>query len=331
MLCADAVLTESLVQRIRHLNYSGLYIKDEFSEGIVPVDVISEELRTNTVRAIHRFMLDMESPGGGVRGQDNMGDILALIERIIDEISDSDGTLINLIDLKSFDLYTYQHSVNVCVLSCVMAAAHGFKREQLYDLAIAAILHDIGKVFIPKDILNKPAKLTPDEYKTVKKHPADGCDHIRKKFHFNNTVCMPVRQHHERYDGNGYPQSLSEAEIFTASCIISIADVYDAITSKRPYHEAIMPSEAYEYIMGNTGSHFNPDAVGVFVRTVAPFPVGVSVRLSNGLEGLVFENDTNFPMRPLIKIKTEPGEPEHFIDLCNDKDALDITIQQILQ
>ncbi|MCL2227947.1 MAG: HD-GYP domain-containing protein [Oscillospiraceae bacterium] len=329
MLAADMVLTEGLVEAIKNLNYSGLYIKDSFSEGIEPDDLISHELRNNSVRAIRRFMLDIQtSVTSQASGQ--IDDIGALVERIVDEIINSDGAMVNLIDLKSFDLYTFQHSVNVCVLSCAMGAAQGLPRPRLYDLALAAILHDIGKVFVPIDILNKPGALTDTEFDTVKKHPAYGSDYVRSKFSFDNKVCMPIKQHHERHDGGGYPMNLGGDEISPYARIIAIADVYDAIMSKRPYHEAVLPSEAYEYIMGNSGTHFNPDTVSTFVRTVLPFPIGVSVRLSNGMVGLVYKNNPSFPLRPLIKIREEAGMPERFIDLSKDSGALDVTIQAFL-
>jgi len=327
MLAADTILTDGLVTAIQNLKYSGLYIKDKFSEGIEPDDLISAELRNNSVGAIRRFMLDMNTSVAS-QPSNQMEDIRALVERIVDEITSSDGAMVNLIDLKSFDLYTFQHSVNVCVLSCAMGAAHGLPRGSLYDLALAAILHDIGKVFIPLDILNKPGALTDKEFEVVKKHPADGSEYVRSKFLFDNRICIPIKQHHERYDGGGYPMQLCDKEVSLFARIISIADVYDAIMSKRPYHEAVLPSEAYEHVMGSSGAHFHPETVDVFVKTVLPFPIGVSVRLSNGQVGLVYKNNPNFPLRPTIKIKQEAGQPEElFLDLCNDLDALDITIQ----
>jgi len=147
---------------------------------------------------------------------------------------------------------------------------------------------------------------------------------------FPPNVYLGVGQHHERYDGRGYPLGVAGESINPIARIIAMTDTYDAITSKRPYHEAIMPHEGCEYIMGNAGSHFDPDAVDVFFRTVAPFPVGVSVKLSNGAEGIVAKNYSSFPMRPLIRLKPKPGDKTRYLDLCNDPGALSIIVQELL-
>jgi len=329
MLSSNTVLTDSLVAVIQNLRYSGLYIKDEFSDGIEPDDLISLELRTKSVGAIRRFMLDMQAPKSS-RVSNDMNNIKGLVDKIIDEIQNVSGAMVNLIDLKSFDLYTFQHSVNVCVLACAMGLAFGVTGDRLRELALSAILHDIGKVFVPIPILNKPEKLNDRELEIVRKHPSDGGEYVRSKFFFNNSITLPIKQHHERYDGLGYPLKLRNEQISTHACIIAIADVYDAIMSNRPYHEAIMPSEAYEYIMGNSGSHFNPEFVAVFVKTVLPFPIGVSVRLSNGQTGIVYKNNPNFPMRPLLKLRPDGGGSERFLDLSSDLTTLGVTITSFL-
>ena len=329
MLSSNTILTEGLVKAVQKLQYSGLYIRDEFSEGIEPDDLISQELRNSSVGAVQRLMIEMKTPT--TFRERGIGDIQELVDKIVNEILNNDGAMVNLIDLKSFDLYTFQHSVNVCVLSCAMGAAYGFSKAKLNELALAAILHDIGKVFVPISILNKPGALSPEEFEVVKKHANDGGEYVRSTFHFNNAIAMPIKQHHERYDGQGYPMRLAGGSIHLFARIVTVADVYDAIMSKRPYHEAVMPSEAYEYVMGNSGAHFDPEIVTVFIKTVLPFPIGVNVLLSNGMKGLVFKNNPSFPMRPLIKIEKQSDPPEHFfLDLSSDPNAMGITIKSFL-
>lgn len=332
MLREGMLLTAKLLHKIRALQYSGLYIKDDFSAGIVAEDIISAELRYNAVKAVHNFMTDITSKST-VNIEESMAGISQLLYKIIDEIKMSDQVIVNLIDLKVFDLYTYQHSVNVCVLSCIIGAYLGMSREQLYNLALAATLHDLGKIFIPKEILNKSTPLTPEEFDVIKKHSFLGYDYIRNKFSFHIAVHVSILQHHERHDGTGYPLGKAGSDISLFARIIMIADVYDAITSKRPYHDPILSSEAYEYILGNSGRHFNPEIVDAFTKKIAPFPLGVSVRLSNGLEGIVFNNYADCLTRPLIKLTPLPGQPagdERFLDLYKDPDALMITISEVV-
>jgi len=332
MLRKNAVLTDSLIKRIQYLGYSGLYISDDFSEGIEPDDVVSDELKNSTAVAVRQFMSNIQTAptSTSVVIEQNADQIKSYVNTIVGEIVSAKNAVINIVDLKSFDQYTYQHSVNVCVLSGVLGFAMKMTRSEICDLATAAIFHDIGKLFISKDILDKPGFLTQEEFEEIKKHPPLGAEYMKERLKIDKNIYLPVRQHHERYDGDGYPDGLAGDEIKLHAKIIAITDTYDAITSKRPYHDAIMPHEACEHIIGNAGFQYDPDAVDIFFRTVAPFPVGVSVVLSNGMEGIVFKNYTTFPMRPLIKLRPKPGEKVRFLDLCNDIDALNITIVKLL-
>jgi len=327
-----AVLTEGLIKQIRFLGYTGLYIADDFSDGIEPEDVVSDELKTSTASAIRMFMSNIQSAPTSDSAviTRNVEQIMGLVKSIVDEIISSKQTVINIIDLKSYDFYTYQHSVNVSVLSGVLGSAMKMTRDELMDLTQAAIFHDIGKMFISKEVLDKPAPFTPQEFAEMKRHSALGAEYMRDKLHFKPYVYLGVGQHHERHDGSGYPLGMTGDLINPIAKIIAMTDTYDAITSKRPYHDAIMPHEGCEYIMGNAGSHFDPDAVDVFFRTVAPFPVGVNVKLSNGLEGIVAKNYNSFPMRPMIKLKAAPGAKSRYLDLRSDPGALSITIVKLL-
>jgi len=331
LLKKHAVLTDSLVRRIRNLGYSGLYIAEDFSDGIEPDFLVSDDLKSSTASAVRTFMSVIETNSSSdsalIKSAD---DIMGLVRTLVDEILGSNNAVVNIIDLKSYDLYTYQHSVNVAVLSGVIGAAMSIPKNQIIDLVSSAIFHDIGKMFVSKEVLNKPGALNKQEIAEIQNHPALGAIFLRDRLSFNPAIYTPVERHHERYDGLGYPQGISGDGIGLHAQVIAMTDAFDAITSKRPYHDAIMPHEGCEYIMGNAGRHFDPKAVDVFFRTVAPFPVGVSVRLSNGLEGIVYKNYPNFPMRPIIKIRPAKGEKARYLNLCNDPNALNVTIQKIL-
>jgi len=162
-------LSSGLIKKLNEVHYSGLYIHDEFSEGIEIKDVISDEIRRNASMAVGRLLTNLEADEVPALSQD-MTQITDMLHQIIDEIMSSSSTIVNIIDLKEFDAYTHQHSVSVCVLSCIIGVVLGFSKKELYDLALSGILHDIGKIFIEKDILNKPGKFEPEEYEIIKTH-----------------------------------------------------------------------------------------------------------------------------------------------------------------
>jgi HD-GYP domain-containing protein (c-di-GMP phosphodiesterase class II) len=157
-----------------------------------------------------------------------------------------------------------------------------------------------------------------------------GFNILRKKGVFPGVVLAAILQHHERFDGSGYVYGKQGRDIQLFAQLISVVDVYDAITSKRPYHEPILPSEAYEYIMGNAGRAFSMEIVDAFTKKVAPFPLGVQVQLSNGEVGIVCKNHSDFLMRPLIRLHPLPGSSENrYLDLKHDSAAYNVTIQKV--
>jgi len=207
-----------------------------------------------------------------------------------------------MVDLKVFDDYTYYHSVNVAVLSIVLGTALGLDKTELCNLGFGALLHDIGKVFIDKNILNKRGPLTDDEFTLMKKHPSLGYDYLIKEFGGSLSSQLGILDHHEKFRGDGYPNNIKGEDISLFGRIISIADVYDALVSDRPYRKALIPSEAIEYIMGATYTFFDPELVKVFITKIAPYPVGTCVKLSNGLIGIVTENFESYCLRPNVRV-----------------------------
>jgi HD-GYP domain-containing protein (c-di-GMP phosphodiesterase class II) len=238
--------------------------------------------------------------------------------------------MVNIIDIRTFDNYTFSHSLNVAVLSVVIGTALKLDRRQLRDIAMGALIHDIGKVFIDKKILNKPGKLTSGELNEIRKHCQEGYDYIKSNCLIPEDAMKAILTHHEQFDGNGYPSSLKRDEIHYFGRIISVADVYDALTSDRPYRSALLPSDAVEYIMSGYGSMFDPKVVTAFIRKVAPFPIGTCVRLSNGITGIVVENYESYGLRPKIRVIEAEKPTDEIIDLAHDNTTLNLTVQQVL-
>jgi HD-GYP domain-containing protein (c-di-GMP phosphodiesterase class II) len=202
------------------------------------------------------------------------------------------------------------------------------KRNDLYKLALGGVLHDIGKVFITKEILEKPGALTKEEMKVIREHSLNGSRYLREKWDIPPEAHYPVLTHHERFDGSGYPSGIREDKIPVFGKIAAVTDVYDALTSNRPYRKAMLPSEAVEHVMGGSGNMFDPEVVDVFLKVISPYPVGTCVLLSNGMKGVVVQTQSKCGTRPKVKIKTE-GNSQVYFDLYNDKSLFNITIKEI--
>jgi HD-GYP domain-containing protein (c-di-GMP phosphodiesterase class II) len=177
-------------------------------------------------------------------------------------------------------------------------------------------------------VLNKPSVLTEEEFAHMRQHSILGYNYARDSFLLSSSCHPGIRDHHEKFDGTGYPDGRSGNEISLFGRIISVADVYDALTSERPYRSAMSASEAMEYIMGHSGTDFDPDVVNAFLRCVAPYPVGSTVQLSNGCTAIVVENFANFGLRPRVRVIAQNGEPvePYEINLSTDFNYLNVII-----
>lgn len=334
LLSKGNVITRTYVDRIELLGYQGIYIDDELSRDIEVKDVIRDELRMKAIQSVKDAFIytDIESKGGQKQVKKAMDVTKMLVTNIVEEILENRDTMVNLIDLKFFDDYTFFHSVNVAVLSVLIGVELGLSREMLFNLGLASILHDIGKIYIDIDLLNKPSKLTDEEYSIMKKHSEYGYNYLKETYEIPSAAYVAVLQHHEQFDGGGYPSGKSKENISLLGRIICVADVYDALTSNRPYRKQLLPSEAMEYIMANGGLMFDINLTKIFARKVAPFPVGTYVRLSNGYLGIVMANNEEACMRPRIKIildKTGRRVVSKIVDLKEDRSLRNVTITGI--
>ncbi|NMB95512.1 MAG: HD-GYP domain-containing protein [Clostridiaceae bacterium] len=326
LLNSGVIIRESYISKLKELGYHGIYIEDSISEGITPTVLIDDNLRIECVKSVREVYDKFSS--NKVLNEEVIEDLKTCVDEIINSVLSNKELLINVIDLKGYDDYTYSHSVNVAVLSIATGIKLNHSKNVLYRLGMAAFMHDIGKIFVPKEIINKCGKLTNDEFALVKRHPLKGYELLKRGGNFPHYSCIGILHHHEKYNGTGYPIGLSGEDISLLGRIITISDVYDALTSDRPYREALFPSESVEYIMGGSGTLFDPDITSAFVRIIAPYPVGTCVNLSSKKSGIVVRNYPDFCLRPVIKIlfhSDTPVEP-YLIDLKNDPDARDVVI-----
>jgi putative nucleotidyltransferase with HDIG domain len=247
-----------------------------------------------------------------------------LVDQLVKNLQGIKNTQVHISDLKSYDEYTYHHSLSVAVLSIAIGQALGLEEGQLHVLGKCALMHDIGKVAIPEDILNKPTHLSIQEFNIIKRHSPEGYQFLSKYEADDPVLLSAVLYHHERYDGNGYPYGLKGDKIPLFSRIIAVADVYDALTSHRTYRKPESPGEAVEYIMGNVGAAFDHDIICAMLNTLELYPVGTVVRLSNGQKAVVIDN--NHVLRPTLKVLKTGAK----LDLHRDFNCLNLTIKNIL-
>ncbi|GMR16396.1 MAG: HD-GYP domain-containing protein [Gammaproteobacteria bacterium] len=207
-----------------------------------------------------------------------------------------------LTQLKSRDEYTAIHSLNVCVLSITLGRSLGMKEDELNELGLGALLHDIGKMQVPLEILNKPGKLTDKEFEIMKSHPANGYKMLLKDETLSKEVLNIVRSHHERLKGQGYPDNLSEKNISYYTKIVSIVDVYDAITSDRVYHDGMTPYEALKCLYEWMPDTYDTELMQAFIRTIGIYPVGSVVELKTGHIGMVVKLSESHRLKPVVML-----------------------------
>lgn len=308
LLGGGNILNEDKIAKLEYRGFAGVYIEDELSKDIDIKEVITDDLRNLGIDALKKG--DMEA-------------VILVAECIVDRILNNSGISIELVDLRSYDEYTYRHSVNVAVLSTVVGLGMGFSQEELQELCIAGVLHDIGKLAVSPNLVRKPARLTRAEYEEIKEHPVLSYELLKNRLEISERIKRVVLQHHENEDGSGYPYQLKGDEIDVFAKIIHVADVYDALTSKRSYKSAYAFSEAIEYIMGANGILFNPEVVMIFTRYVAVYPKGTTVTLSDGREAIVIENTNNI-LRPKIRLMNGVH-----VDLSDELSYMNLTIASV--
>ncbi|GFR36444.1 HD-GYP domain-containing protein [Thermobrachium celere] len=298
LLREGVILTETYIKRLKSIGVEYLYIKDDNLDDIKAQDAEFLQLKSQAVRSVSTVFSKLQYNNVN-EVRNTLDTILNIVEYLL-ENKDINSTY--LLELKTFDNYTFIHSLNTCVLALFFGVNLNYTRNMLVDLGMGALLHDIGKTKIPSDILNKKGKLTPEEFEIMKKHTVYGYDIVKNINYLSERSRLVVLEHHERYDGSGYPMQLKGENISKFARIACISDVYDAIVSDRVYRKGFLANEAYEFILGGSGTFFDMELVKIFKDNFSIYPLGVCVKLSNGLEGFVVKHNKGLPDKPIVRI-----------------------------
>ena len=319
LLRRGALITPAFQRALSEHGLHAIWIEDEASDGIAPVELLPEPVRAETAAKVAGALDEArEAIGNSQRLPPAiLGDLQHVVKLIADSIADSPDAALVLTDLAAADGYTHRHSVNVTALGLLLARAYwrtegwmdyrGTRRwdridERLAKLGMGLLLHDIGKMVVPAEILSKPGKLDAEEWALMRTHPDAGVALL------DSTTVSPlvrsvVRDHHERWDGSGYPRGIAADRIGEFPRLAAISDVYDAVTSQRPYAPAEPAHVGVGIITGGAGTAFDPAIVKVFRRVVVPYPVGTELTLPDGRIGVVASVDPDRPEEPVVRVE----------------------------
>lgn len=253
-------------------------------------------------------------------------DVAPLVEDISNSVIRNPAAMISLTRMKSMDEYTYLHSVAVCALMISLGLQIDYKGE-LEALGTAGLLHDIGKMTVPEEILNKPGRLTDEEFEIMKGHTTGGWEMLRSAFDANDITLDVCLHHHERIDGRGYPEQLGEEKISQVARMGAVCDVYDAITSTRCYKQPWEPAEAIRKMAEWKTGQFDEDIFNAFVKTVGIYPTGTLVKLKSGRLAIVADQSGSTLLKPRVKVfysgSSHSPIPQKMVELSKSQEQIE--------
>ena len=329
-------LDNYIIDGLRKLKITGVYIREGEEELLAAdIEVSPETLQTieklkkadrtkmqlsESVKA--RVATGMQFMFNNPKDAGFMDAAQSISGELMKTITENDAVAVNIDALKVSDEYTFKHSVDVASIAMIIARQSRMSDKDVHQIGVAGLLHDLGKSEIPNGILNKPARLTDEEFEVMKSHPARGYNLLKDKPDIAPEILMGVLQHHEKMGGNGYPLALSAEKISPYAKILAVADIYDALVTERPYKKGFSPRDAVEMIMAMTAD-LDVNVIKMFLKSVILYPVDSVVNLSNGEAAKVVENNMDYPTRPKV-VTLAAGK---VLDLALDVNCASIIIE----
>lgn len=291
-------LTQHYIDKIQFLQLPYIYIVDDISIGIEVDEFITEETKIETRRTLSDSIAKMK------KGYFNVNDEIAnQVENVIDEVVSNPRVMISVQEIRSKDEYLYMHSINVCVLSLLIAKKKGYNDSQLKHLAMGALLHDIGKAKIQDiDLILYREEYNEKDFSIYKEHVRLGYETIKEIPNSSLLAANIALTHHENYDGTGFPLGKKNDSIHEFARIVAIANEYDNLIYNQKEEKRLRNYEVIELIVSKAYSWFDPELVRIFRNSVSPYPIGLGVLLSDGRKGIVSKLNENLPTRPIIRV-----------------------------
>jgi HD-GYP domain-containing protein (c-di-GMP phosphodiesterase class II) len=324
LLRAGNRISDSQRASLQRAGVVAVWIEDALSDGIDPLEVLGDETRRRATAAVHEAFKNVAASlsNRAPLSAEVVMEMSKVAEWIIRDITRNIESALALNDLANADSYTLKHSLAVTTLGLALGlrVMHKFGwvdvygrtrwddiEDRLIPLAVGLLLHDIGTLAVPQEIMQKSGELTDEELAAVRMHPMAGVEILKKAQGISPLSRAVVRSHHERWDGSGYPEKKTGANIHQFARIAAVADVYDALTSDRYHRKARAAHDVHAFVVKRAGRDFDPQVVEVFRSFVAPYPPGTPVVLSDGYCGLVKEVRQNAVLVPVVRIIADPS------------------------
>ncbi|XZF76486.1 HD-GYP domain-containing protein [Bacillus sp. AL-1R] len=307
---ANIPLTGEMIKRIHKLTIPFVIVDDQLSELLKEKTIISDELRIEITQKIEDDFVKLINTDFSLRwlsSEKNSSRLKEMIKSLQNELWQQKDVLSLLIDVLRYDKDIFTHSLNVAMYSLGIGMKLNLNKTQLNLLGLGALLHDVGKIAIPKKILNKRDRLTEDEYDLIKQHTIAGYDLLRQIPSIQRVVSDCALQHHERIDGSGYPKGLFGEEMHLFAKIIGICDFFDAVTSNRVYRQAMLPCEGLTLLISGSAKLFDAKLISIFSCLLTIYPTGLHVKLNDGRCGIVSRQNDASSERPFVQIIEENG------------------------
>lgn len=311
LIARGAVMDEYLIDSLLKLGINGVYIREGeedpeeekislLAQSVIEKTRVEDRAKVKLTESVKKRVAEgIQYLYNNTETQDFADATDQITGELMRAISDNEAIAVDISTLKISDEYTFKHSVDVATMAMIVAKQHGLNNREVYEIGIAGLLHDLGKSKIPNEVLNKPGRLTDEEFAIMKQHSVYGYEILKEKEGYSPAILLGVLQHHEKMNGKGYPMGVSSEKMHLFAKILSIVDIYDALVTERSYKKAFSQRDAVEMIMSMT-QELDFGVMKSFLESMILYPVDTIVQLSNGEKAKVVQNNPGYILRPKV-------------------------------